>query len=365
MNNKQFNILSTYYIKLTMTNFIGKGSYGNVFKIIQNNKTYALKQSIDIFDEITISSFLLEIIVSLSFTHPNIIKCKKYSLYNDSIEIYMEYYPMNLYSYINTIKKENKIIPINIVNKMIIDIASGLEYLHSKSILHLDISDDNILLKSDLTCVITDFGLCNVEKDCVIENSLCGNKRKFDESTQKFSVYKNPFASPEVLLKKYYDRSSDIWAFGVLIVKILSTSYIFKNTDRNVQILFIELFFNYDTESKIKFILNTIKLRKLDKYNLYKNPNDITITHLNILMLIFQENSSLRISASEIIHNVNKYEINNNIVSPIEDKMSKSKLCKIQKSINNINTYDSLNIQTYYKCIQEQNNQHFELEICN
>ena len=99
------------------------------------------------------------------------------------------------------------------------------------------------------------------------------------------------------------------------------------------------------------FPSDTIKLRKLDKYNLYKNPNDITITHLNILMLIFQENSSLRISASEIIHNVNKYEINNKIFSPIEDKMSKSKLCQVQKLINNINTYDSLNIQTYYNLI--------------
>ena len=335
-----------------MTKFIGQGSYGNVFKIIDNNKPYALKQSIKPFDNAIIASFLLEISAADSFSHPNIINYVNYSLYEDHVDIYMEYYKMNLYNYINIIKKQNKILPTKIVNKMILDIASGLEYLHNKSIVHLDISDDNILLKNDLTCVISDFGLCNVEKDCILENSLTGHKRKLNEISQKFSIFKNPFASPEVLLKKYYDRTSDIWAFGVVIVKILSSLYMFKSTERNLQLPVIEKFFNKDTKSKIDYILDIIKPRKLDKHNLYLCDNDITITHLNIIMLIFQENSLLRISASEIIEQINKYEINNNIVSPIEyNKMTDSELYKIHEVINTINMYSTnySRIKTYYE----------------
>ena len=289
---------------------IGKGAYGCVYTLAKNN-CYALKK-FDHNDREFVKSFFIEISSMSLLNHKNIMKCAGYKFNNNSLEFYMKRYPINLLQYLKKYSNKNIYIKTSLINKMLIDILSGIDYLHINGILHLDISDDNIMLDENLNCVITDFGL----SDVIHKSSFYDNK----DEKQKFPVFKNPFASPEVLNKNYYDSSSDIWAFGVLMAKMFNYKYIFEYIhERNDQDMHIKKYFEYNLEERKSYIKNWMMPREIDYEGLYAVDSDISSTHLNILLSIFIKEIDYRPSAKKIIKYLsfcefspNKY-INNDI----------------------------------------------------
>lgn len=275
---------------MEVSNKIGNGAYGCVYTLAKNNY-YALKK-FDQSDFEYIKSFFIEISIMSLLNHQNIMKCAGYSFSNKSFEIYMKRYPINLLQYLDRYSANNDYIETPIINKMLIDILSGIDYLHINGILHLDISDDNIMLDENLNCVITDFGL----SDVIHQSEFYKNEK------QKYPVYKNPFASLEVLNNNYYDSSSDIWAFGVLMAKMLNNKYIFEYIiDRNEQGNTIKKYFDYNLEERKRYIKNWINPREIDYDGIYAVDTDLSPTHLNILLSIFIKEIDYRPSAKEII----------------------------------------------------------------
>ncbi|WAQ99728.1 MATK-like protein [Mya arenaria] len=88
--------------------------------------------------------------------------------------------------------------------KCLIDIAQGMEFLYDNIIIHCDLTARNVLLTSDLTAKVADFGWAKeLENDC--ENSTY---RRTDSQ-----------APPEVR-RGTYCRQSDIWSFGVVCLEV-------------------------------------------------------------------------------------------------------------------------------------------------
>lgn len=87
------------------------------------------------------------------------------------------------------------------------DVAAGMAYLHSKDILHCDLTGNNVLLtasESDprgFTACVADFGLAQV---------ACGGSVNSD----CFGTVSH--MSPEVLMDNTMFPASDVWSFGVL-----------------------------------------------------------------------------------------------------------------------------------------------------
>ena len=103
--------------------------------------------------------------------------------------------------------------------ELIYQLAKGIKYLHKYGIIHRDLKPDNIMLTeaSDRGNIkIMDFGL----------SKILGKKEK---TTDGFGTL--TFVSPEVLIRKPYNKEVDIWSLGVILYLMLSGDLPFDDPD--------------------------------------------------------------------------------------------------------------------------------------
>lgn len=113
----------------------------------------------------------------------------------------------------------------NVVRAYLVDVLSGLRFLHDHGIAHRDISLENILLRKG-RAIITDFGLC-VQQLPVTSNPALGTSFYCVEA-----VGKNYYMAPEVLAHKPYDpRRADIWSTAISFFILLTLSPPFERAD--------------------------------------------------------------------------------------------------------------------------------------
>ena len=91
---------------------------------------------------------------------------------------------------------------------MLADAARGMAYLHScePPIIHRDLKSHNLLVASDLSLRVADFGL---SRECLHATAM----------TRVGSVQ---WAAPEVLLGQRYSHKCDQWSFGVVCWEVLT-----------------------------------------------------------------------------------------------------------------------------------------------
>ncbi|KLO09789.1 kinase-like protein [Schizopora paradoxa] len=99
---------------------------------------------------------------------------------------------------------------------MILGIAKGLAYLHSKDIIHSDLKTDNVLVSSDKEALLTDFGI----------SQMTSLSTGYSSDTIKGSAR---WQAPEFFILREGDEpppahtiATDIWAFGMTIYELLS-----------------------------------------------------------------------------------------------------------------------------------------------
>eukprot|EP00048_Salpingoeca_helianthica_P013569 m.203358 g.203358 ORF g.203358 m.203358 type:complete len:1016 (-) comp15520_c0_seq7:36-3083(-) len=91
-----------------------------------------------------------------------------------------------------------------------LDCARGMRYLHSLDIVHRDLAARNVLVASDYTCKISDFGLSRELNDrdyYKLAFSACLPIR---------------WSAPEVLEDGRYNHMSDVWSFGILLHEVFA-----------------------------------------------------------------------------------------------------------------------------------------------
>ncbi|KAJ7619293.1 kinase-like domain-containing protein [Roridomyces roridus] len=101
------------------------------------------------------------------------------------------------------------------VNKLLFEIAQGIQYLHSRNVVHGDLRGANILIKEDWVACLADFGL----------SSFTDTTSKTHTSNRAGSLY---WMAPELIdptrfgLKFVRTPATDIYAFGCVCFEMLT-----------------------------------------------------------------------------------------------------------------------------------------------
>ena len=105
------------------------------------------------------------------------------------------------------------------------DICEGLAYIHSRGVIHRDISLDNILIGRDGRAVITDFGIAKIIDDSYRRKIAVTVTMVYKDGSE-VRMGKERYMAPE--LKKQGGKesfASDAWAVGISLFKMLSGSW--------------------------------------------------------------------------------------------------------------------------------------------
>ena len=192
---------------------LGSGTYGSVIELTSDGETMAGKifRVFSTTKQSTIAKKVCnEIIMMMQLTHKNIVKCKGVCFLEDNPlpVLLMERLIHNLHTYL--LHPRNSNLPLKRKVSILLDTASGLVYLHSRTpaIIHRDLTAKNVLLDSELRAKITDFGNSRImdldpESTPEILTSLPGTL---------------DYMPPEALGSSvsYYDPSLDVFSFGHL-----------------------------------------------------------------------------------------------------------------------------------------------------
>ena len=141
------------------TKLIGEGSYAKVlkYKDTHYNRLFAIKRAKKELTKDELSRFKTEYLELAKLKSPYIIEVYNYN--EEKNEYTMEYADTTLEKYIN--ENNTKLTPFQRIS-LISQILKAFSYIHNKSLLHRDISYQNILIKmyEDSTIIkVSDFGL--------------------------------------------------------------------------------------------------------------------------------------------------------------------------------------------------------------
>ncbi|XP_065677707.1 serine/threonine-protein kinase 24 isoform X1 [Hydra vulgaris] len=208
-------IIDMVNLNLIKEKIIGLTSFGKVYLCTDANtgKKVAMKcietQNIDNNDFVRKAVETIEQEISVLRILDNIRIVKYYGTIRESttISIVMEFMEGgSLYD-----KLSKGPLDENMASKLSYQILEGLDYLHSKNIIHRDIKSPNILLGLNDNCKLADFG---ISKNIDTLSSLRGCK------TNIGTIY---YTAPEVLKNSEYGKKADIWSFGCTVVEMLTT----------------------------------------------------------------------------------------------------------------------------------------------
>jgi len=158
-------------------------------------------------DEEFVYRFKRESQAAASLSHHNIVNIYDVGQEDDIYYIVMEYIEgKTLKEYI----REKKCLEYEEAIRIAIQIASALAHAHKNNIVHRDIKPQNILIKSDGTVKVTDFGIARAVTSATV--TMAG-------ANIVGSVH---YFSPEQARGGYIDAKSDLYSLGIVLYEMVT-----------------------------------------------------------------------------------------------------------------------------------------------
>ena len=184
---------------------IGEGAAGEVYwaKDKRNGNTLAIKQMS--LTAQNMKMLVAEIGIMKDSIHPNIVRYYESYLVGDKLWVAMEYLGGGCLTEILEQFESIKMSEAHIA-RVCRETLKALEHVHAYHRIHRDIKSDNILLGSDGSVKIADFGYAV---------QLTQNKQK------RNTIVGTPYwMAPELIRGMNYDQKVDIWSLGIMIMEM-------------------------------------------------------------------------------------------------------------------------------------------------
>ena len=204
---------------------IGTGSFGKVYKAVDKKllRNVAIKATApDLIEQGCGKELLIhEATIHARAEHVNIIPIYDVLDYEQSILIVMRLVSgENLENILSRLHQ-----PLNIDDAMKImhQVLWGMDYAHSKGIVHLDLKPGNIRISHYGEAFVMDFGIASMLGDLSLKNHM----------TQGTPHY----MAPEQIDSSYVDARSDIYSLCVILYKMITGHHPFEKANTVFKIL--------------------------------------------------------------------------------------------------------------------------------
>jgi len=187
---------------------LGKGKFGNVYLARERKSKYICALKVLFKGQLVHNQvqhqLRREIEIQAHLRHPNILRLYGYFYDEHKVYLILEYAPQGeLYNHLRRAKDgrfEDKRSA-----KLIKEMIDALLYCHSKKVIHRDIKPENILLGYHGELKLADFGW-SVHAPSSRRKTMCGTL---------------DYLPPEMVLRKEYTETCDLWCLGVLAYEFL------------------------------------------------------------------------------------------------------------------------------------------------
>ena len=199
------------FVDIHIRDLIGKGSFGEVYRGTWREKTVAIKiLSNSGFSKET-NSLPREVILGLQLKHENLVETFDHRVsYHGELWIVLEFCDGGtLASMMDAGRFYDLQADVPILDDIIhiaLQVAKGMHHLHSKEILHADLSANNVLIRGNLLVKISDFGMI---------------RSMSNPSTLTQTHGTVAYMPPELLENCHLSTATDVYSFGIILFELL------------------------------------------------------------------------------------------------------------------------------------------------
>jgi len=210
-------------VKLFEDQEIGSGSYGKICKAVCDGLPCAAKllhPALFVYNDpsnILLRQFDKECEVLGAMKHPCIVQYLATYLHPDTGQLILLMERMDE-SLTKFLERSQTPVPYHIQVGIGHDVALALSYLHSNSILHRDLSSNNVLLIAGSRAKVTDFGM----------SKLVESQQMSNPHMKKMTLCPGcPLYMPPEAFKvpPVYSEKLDVFSYGVLVVQIMTRKF--------------------------------------------------------------------------------------------------------------------------------------------
>jgi serine/threonine protein kinase len=197
-----------YFGEYRLVRLLGRGGMASVYEAERAGERIALKRPLAglLGESEFLERFLRESEIGRALHHPNIIRI----LQRGSVEG-IPYFTMELVAGETLharLSREGALDPRAAVD-VVAQIGEALDYAHSKGVVHRDLKPSNVMLRTDGTVKVMDFGIARA--------------RHFEGLTVTGAFLGSPeYVAPEAIEGRPTDARSDLYSLGVILYETLA-----------------------------------------------------------------------------------------------------------------------------------------------
>lgn len=222
----------------------------------------------------------------------------EYSFVLKNIFLCFEYFPYDLKKFMVQKHEKGQRLTFPRIKTIMFQLLKGLEYIHSRKVLHRDLKPHNILINENYHCKIADFGLSRV----------------FSVPLRPYTkeVLTQWYRAPELILgMNEYSSGLDMWSMGCIFGEILLGAPLFQGNSEIDQLFRIFRVLGTPNDSIVPMFSSFPELT--EEFPLFEPVGLSSVMHkapeidalaMDLLERMLNLNPALRITAKEALTHV-------------------------------------------------------------